>query len=758
MVSMKSIVGAFLAIPRMKFMQGEFRRMTKRLLVVSVLVAVQPAVMLLGQGGKKRLTIELVTHPQSVVSPGIQRVAWRPGSDQISYIRPQGSGPAAVSALWIYDVPSRKERELLRDTEGDLKLSLSSYLWSPKGDALLLEGQHDLWLLDVQTGQRRRLTDDPDEEEDATFSPAGGRIAFVKGNNIYTEDLKTGLLKRLTTDGSDDVLNGKLDWVYEEELANRATGRAYEWSPDGKQIAYLRLDDGPVPQYPLTDYLTTHVGLVRQRFPQAGDPNPTPSFHVVSVAEGEATNWTYQPKAPGIEYYGPAFAWTADSKAVSFLTLNRAQTDLTVHLWDAAKGQDRALVTESDPYWINSLDPPWFFHDGQRFLWLSERDGWLHLYLYSSVGAPGQAPLCQVTKGDWMIDHPVFSDVPMFQVDEPGGWIYFVATERDPRERHLYRVHFDGGGLTRLSKQTGTHSLNLAPSGRFLVDSHSDPETPPQAVLLKNDGSPVTVLDKPENHVQDYALAQTEFVEVRAGNRTLYARLTKPPDFDPGRKYPVIISVYGGPHVQIVQKQWGVASFEDQFFAQQGYLIWSLDNRGSWGRGHAWESVVFKDMGRHELEDQLAGVAYLKSLPFVDSTRIAIRGWSYGGYMALYALTRAPDVFKCGAAGGPVTAWRFYDSIYTERYMRTPFENPEGYKNASPLETADKLRGKVLLIHGADDDNVHLQNTMNFINALVKGQHPFELYIQPGQKHSFRGETVQTYLIKKYLDFFKECL
>jgi len=744
------------------------RRTLRPLAVLLALLAVAPP-MLHGQGGKKRLTVELVTHPENLVSPGIQHVAWRPGSDQISYIRRQGSGPGAVTALWIYDVASGNERELLRDTRGDLKLTLSSYQWSPRGDALLLEGQNDLWLLDVASSQRRRLTDDPEEEEDATFSPAGDRIAFVKGNNIYTEDLKTGLLKRLTTDGSDDVLNGKLDWVYEEELALRATGRSYEWSPDGKLIAYLRLDDAPVPQYPLTDYLGTHVGLKHQRFPQAGDPNPAPSFHVVTVGEGETKTWMYQPKSDGIsgnrdiEYFGPAFSWTPNSKAVSFLTLNRAQTELTVRLWDAAKGQERVLLTEKDPYWINSLDPPFFLRDGQRFLWLSERDGWLHVYLSAraldQASLPGQASLQQVTHGNWMIDHPAFSDVPMVQFDEKGGWIYFAATERDPRERHLYRVRFDGSGFERLSKEPGVHSLSLAPSGRFLVDRRSDPETPPQTVLLKDDGAPVATLDKPENHLREYALAKTEFVEVKAvDGATLYARLTKPENFDPGKKYPVIIFVYGGPHAQVVQKHWGVTGLEDQLFAQEGYLTWSLDNRGSWGRGHAWESVVFKDMGRHELEDQLAGVAYLKSLPFVDSSRIAIHGWSYGGYMTLYALTHAPEVFKCGAAGGPVTAWKFYDSIYTERYMRTPSENPDGYKNASPLEAADKVKGNVLLIHGADDDNVHMQNTMNFINALVKAQHPFELYIQPGQKHGFRGEAVQTYLAQRYLDFFKGCL
>jgi dipeptidyl-peptidase 4 len=246
-------------------------------------------------------------------------------------------------------------------------------------------------------------------------------------------------------------------------------------------------------------------------------------------------------------------------------------------------------------------------------------------------------------------------------------------------------------------------------------------------------------------------------VKARDG-ATLYARLMKPPDFDPSRKYPVIVFIYGGPHEQLVKREWHSYSLMDHLLAQEGFLVWTLDNRGSWGRGHKWESAIYEHLGRRELDDQLAGIDYLKSLPYVDSSRIGIRGWSYGGFMTLYTLTHAPDVFKCGAAGGPVTDWKFYDSIYTERYMRTPEENPEGYKDASPLMAAANLRAKVLLIHGVDDDNVHMQNTLNFIDALVTVGRPFELYLQPGQKHGFGGKTVVTYLNGRLLDFFKKNL
>lgn len=726
----------------------------KRLSLYLVLIALFVTASARAQTAVKRLTVELVSQSGAIVSPNISRLEWRPGADEITYIRTKGSGAGAASALYLYDVASGRERVLLKP-EGAAGLSLSSYQWSPKGDAILFEGGNDLWLYEIERGRARRLTDDHDLEEDADFSPTGDSVAFVRNNDLYALELKTGALKRLTYDGSETVLNGKLDWVYEEELANRATGRAYQWSPDGKKIAYLRLDDGPVPKYPITAYLSTHVGLFEQRFPQAGDSNPKPSFHVVAVEEGKRQDWAYPLPSPGAEYLGPSFSWTPDSSAVAFLTLNRHQDELTVRAWEPESGSDRVLVSEKDPYWINALDAPYFLKDGKQFLWLSERDGWLHLYRFGRDGNPVK----KLTEGNWMIDHPVFTDVPMFQVDESGGWVYFSATHPDPRERQLYRVRLDGSGFARLSQQPGTHVSDLASSGHYLIDTFSDINTPPVLRLLKPDGAPVATLDQPENRLGEYTLGKTEFVEVKARDgSTLYARLAKPADFSPKKKYPVIVYVYGGPHEQLVKNQWRASSLLDQLFAQEGFLVWTLDNRGSWGRGHAWESVIFKDMGRRELEDQLAGIDYLKTLPYVDAGRLGIWGWSYGGYMTLYALTHAPEVFKCGAAGGPVTHWKFYDSIYTERYMRAPAENAEGYMSASPLEAAAKLRAKLLLIHGADDDNVHMQNTLNFIDALVDAGRAFELYVQPGQKHGFRGDTVETYLNRRLLDFFKRNL
>jgi dipeptidyl-peptidase 4 len=709
---------------------------------------------------KKRLTPVLINQPDLFVSRGIADLNWRPGHDQISYLRTKGSGREAVSTLYVYDVESGKESVLYSPQSGEKgeadknNLRLSGYQWSPKGDSILLRGANGLWLLGADTGHPRRLTDDRQPEEEPTFSPAGDRIAFVKENNLYTLDLATGLEKQLTADGSETVFNGKLDWVYEEELANRATVPPYQWSPDGTKIAYLRLDDAPVPKYPLTEYLKDHVGLSEERFPQAGDPNPLPSIHVVSVQPGVYQDWKYPLNDPRAEYIAPLSSWTPDSKSICFLTLDRDQNEETVHLWNPVSSEQRVFVTEHDATWINSLDPPVFLKDS-RFLWLSERDGWLHPYLY---GMDGHL-IRQVAGGDWAIDQPIFSNAPAIEVEERAGWVYYLSNQVDPRERHLYRVRLEGGAPERLSKDAGVHSLDLSPDGQYLVDRFSSLDTPPEPRLLKSDGTVVATLDRPEKHTGDYTLGSTEFVEVKAPDgATLYASLVRPADFDPKKKYPVIVDVYGGPHAQLIQNRWGVTSGLDQLFVQEGFLVWCLDNRGSWGRGHAFESVIYQHMGEHELADQLAGVNYLKSLPYVDPGRIGIWGWSYGGYMTLYSLTHAPEVFKCGVAGGPVTAWKYYDSIYTERYMRRPEENPEGYKNSSPLYAVDKLKGRVLLIHGADDDNVHLQNTMNFIDALVGASKAFDLYIQPGERHGFGRLPVRVYLVQRVLDFFKQNL
>jgi dipeptidyl-peptidase-4 len=424
-------------------------------------------------------------------------------------------------------------------------------------------------------------------------------------------------------------------------------------------------------------------------------------------------------------------------------------------LLDVASGASSQLLEERDERWINvsnfaagreALEFPYFLPDG-RFLWLSERTGFNHAYL-GRVGAGGLLPL---TRGDWQVDRIV-------GIDEKRGWLHLASTEGDPRERRLSRVRFDGKRIERVSSEPGVHRGELSPDGRYVLDTHSSLGSPPRSVILESAGRLARVVDQPQGRLAEVELPLIELMTIAAGDGTrLHGRLIRPPELDPAKRYPVIVHVYGGPSAQMVQNAWQKLSAWT-LLASRGYLIWSLDNRGSWGRGHGFETPIFKDMGKLELADQLEGVKHLKSLPYVDPARIGITGWSYGGYMTLYAMTKAPEVWKCGAAGAPVVDWRLYDSIYTERYMRRPSDNPEGYRSSSPLEAAASLKGKLLLLHGAADDNVHMSNTLQFVAALIKAGIPHELLVAPGEKHGFGSGPAAQARDRALVEFFEKHL
>jgi dipeptidyl-peptidase-4 len=738
------------------------------------------------QAGTNRFTAELISKSEPLTN--ISRVLWHPLSRHVTYLRSNGTAKNITNVLCSYDVSTGGEAVLFEPPAGTnhVHLSLSSYQWSPDGSAILVSGDQDLWLVPIPQDAPKRLTRDTEAEELPTFSPDGQRIALIRKNNLFTIDVKSGRQKQVTFDGDDLVLNGKLDWVYREEFSHTvSSGRAYEWSPDGNHLVFLQLDDRRVPEYPLTDFLRTRPTVKYQRYPKAGDTNPAASVRSVDVTKANP-RVLIMPSVTNTEYVVPEFSWTPDSRSVAVMTLNRGQNEVSIFVWETSgRSRPRLLLRETDSAWLNVFDPPLFLGhsaaakrglfsaresgpDGafkssrakasvSPLVWLSERDGWLHAYLFN---ADGKSPR-QLTRGPWQIEanfSPSWSEHGL-EIDPDNRWAYFSATDPDPRERHLYRTRLDGTALERLTREPGTHYQKLSPDGRHLLETFSSVDRPPTIRVLRSDGTVVATLDQQADRWSEFATAASEFHEVFAPDGAkLYAQLIKPAEFNPSKKYPVIIYVYGGPQAQVVRNQWPAVSPRLQLLAQEGFLIWSLDNRGSWGRGHAWETQVFRNLGTNELSDQLAGLAHLRTLPFVDTNRFGIFGWSYGGYMTLYALTHASDVFKCGVAGAPVTDWKFYDTIYTERYMRMPKENPSGYKTSSPLAAAPNLKAKVLLIHGTADDNVHMQNTMNFLDALTKADRPYELQIQPGQTHGFGGETANRFLAEQIVDFFKRHL
>jgi dipeptidyl-peptidase-4 len=442
--------------------------------------------------------------------------------------------------------------------------------------------------------------------------------------------------------------------------------------------------------------------------------------------------------------------WLTDSKHVAIQRLNRQQTVLDLLIADATNGQSRAALNETDQYWININNDLHFLKDGKRFLWSSERSGYRHLYLYDLEGKQ----LAQITKGEWEVS-------AVDAVDEGKALVYFTGTAKSPLERHLYRVSLDGSAISRITIHNGTHGVNISPDASAFVDTYSDVMTPPRQDIDRADGSLLRVVN--ENKVTELAefrLSTPQFLSVKAHDgMPLNAVMTKPPDFDASKKYPVLIFTYGGPHAQVVVNAWGRnTALWNQLMAQKGYIIFSLDNRGSGGRGHLFEEPIHYRLGAQELSDQLDGVRYLKSLSYVDGERIGIWGWSYGGHMTLHAMFEAAGEFKAGFAGGPVTDWHFYDSIYTERYLGLLPQNEHGYRESSPIDKAAGLKGKLLIAHGTGDDNVHFANTLSLINELIETGKYAEVMPFPGRGHGVSDPPARKVLMNRVTQFFLDNL
>ena len=711
----------------------------------------------------EKLTVERINTEPPLSGALPTAFQWHPDGKRVTFLR----GARDAASLFALDVTRGSESKLLDGAglkaPGDKPLPLAQAAWLPGGKALLVPAHDDVFVVDAQTGAVRALVLTPEKEEYAEASPDGRRVAFVRANDLYVVEVETGRETRLTRTGSETVLNGKLDWVYEEELASRS-GQAFAWSPDSRAIAYLQLDQARVPTFPIVDFLPVRNEVEWQRYPKAGAPNAIPRLGVVGLEkDGSPGPERLLSFEPDDVYVLPQLGWTPDSRAVAFQHLNRAQSELELRLLPVPAaprdplGAERAVLRERSEAWVNTFGAPRFLKDGRRFLWVSERDGFAHVYLCDLVGS------CRaVTQGAWMVDGRVSfaGSGPGFVLDERSGFLYFTATEKDPRERHLYRTRLDGTGRTRLTREDGTHRVVVAPDGRFYADTWSDVQTPPRAWVTSQDGTRRFVVEaNAEPEILRYERGSLEWVELAAADgQKLYGSLLKPVDFDPARKYPVVVSVYGGPHSQTVANAWEHVSPRDSLLASRGFLVFKLDNRGMAARGTAFEFPVRHDLGRIELQDQLVGVEHLKSLPYVDPARIGITGWSYGGYMTLYALVNAPGVFKAGVAGAPVTDWKHYDTIYTERYMGTPAGNPKGYESSSPLQKAEALRDELLLIHGSGDDNVHLANTMAFVAALVKAGKPHSLRVHPRQLHGFRPKEDRVARDRALVEFFERTL
>lgn len=648
-----------------------------------------------------------------------------------------------------------------------LSLIIDNYEWSPDKKLLLLftntkrvwrrNTRGDYWVVDLKNWQLQKLGGDvePSSLMFATFSPNGSKVGYVMKNNLYVQELASNQITRLTTDGSRTIINGTFDWVYEEEFGLR---NGFRWSPDSKSIAYWQLDAEGVGEFFMintTDSIYSRI--IPVQYPKVGTTNSACRVGVVK-AEGSNTRWFDVPGDPRNNYIA-WMEWADNSNEILVQHLNRLQNTINVMLGDARTGTVRTILTERDSAWLDVVTDLRWLDDGRKFTWVSERDGWRHLYLVSRSGEEVKL----LTPGE-------FDVISVESIDDKNGWLYYIASPDNPTQRYFYRIRLDGKSKAeRLTptNQPGTHSYQISPNSKWAFQTYSSFDKPAVIRLVSLPKHEVvrTLVDNKSLREKVTALRKqpVEFFRVDIGDGVeLDAWCIKPPDFDPNKRYPVLFFVYGEPAGQTVLDRWGGSRYLwHTMLAQQGYLVMSVDNRGTPApRGREWRKCVYRQIGILASADQAAAVrAIIKSRPYVDSTRIGVWGWSGGGSMTLNAMFRYPDLYHTGMSVAPVANQRYYDTIYQERYMGLPENNEDGFINGSPITFAHQLKGSLLLVHGTGDDNVHYQNSEALINALVKGNKRFTMMAYPNRSHGIReGENTTRHLFELLTWYLNENL
>jgi dipeptidyl-peptidase-4 len=657
----------------------------------------------------------------------------------------------------LYDYATLQKVSTLIDTKSFKSLAdgIDSYTFSSDEKQLLIANattpifRHsftaDYYLYNLTT---KELTKILERVQEPTFSPDGKKIAFARENNLFVYDIATKETTQVTTDGKKNaIINGITDWVYEEEFA---FVRAFDWSADSKKLAYIRFDESEVPEFTMNIYQKNLYPTVETfKYPKAGEKNATVSLHIYNMEAGASKNIELGNYS---DFYIARMKWTNDANTLCAQVLNRHQDNLDLLFIDGNSGAARVVMNEKDAAYVDVTDNLTFLKDNS-YIWTSEKDGYNHIYLFDKNGKLKN----QVTKGAWEV-------TSYYGFDEKTKTIYYQSTEKGSIVRDIYRISLDGKNKVKLSQQVGTNNATFSPNFDFFINTFSSVTTPPTYTLNSSkDGKVVkgildnvSLLDKLKN----YNLPNKEFFELTTekGNK-LNAWIIKPKDFDASKKYPVFMYQYSGPGSQQVANDW--LDTNDLWFmmlSQQGYITVCVDGRGTGFKGAAFKKVTQKELGKYEVEDQIDAAKVLGSYTYVDKSRIGIFGWSYGGFMASNCLLKGADVFKMAIAVAPVTNWRFYDSIYTERYMQTPQENASGYDMNSPINFADKLKGNFLLIHGTADDNVHFQNSMQFVEALVQANKQFDWAVYPDKNHGIYGGKTRIQLFNKMTNYIKEKL
>lgn len=702
---------------------------------------------------KKKVSLEDVFKSSVFSQKSVFGINWMKDGQFYSSLQRGPAGPKVVKI----NVATGEEAGVLIDGAA-LGINFSSYSFnSDESKALVASDIERIYrrsskgvfhVVDLKTGTAQQLMDG-EKIMYATLSPDNDKVAFVKDNNLYYVNLNSNEVTQITQDGKwNHVLNGAADWVYEEEFS---MAKAFDWSPDGKRIAFIRFDETDVPEFNMQLWGKLYPEDYRFKYPKAGEKNSEVSIHVYDLTSKNTVNVDAGEET---DIYLPRIYWTNDVNTLAYLRLNRLQNHLDLFYANVQTGASQLILREEAKTYVdlNSNDDLRFLEGNKGFIRTSEQDGYKHIYHHDNQGKL----IRQITSGNWEVTNLV-------GIDEKGKKIYFVSTEQSPMERNLYVIGMDGKGKKLLTPEKGNHAINMSKDFKFFISNYTNANSPLMVRLFDASGKLVKTLEdnaELKERLQGFAMSEREFFSFPTVDGTsLNGYMIKPADFDPNKQYPVLMYVYGGPGSQNVMNSWGgTRDFWHHHLAAEGYIVACVDNRGTGGRGRDFKHATYANLGKLETEDQIAGAKYLGSLPYIDAARIGIWGWSYGGYMSSLALMIGNDAFKAAIAVAPVTTWRYYDTIYTERYLQTPQLNAAGYDDNSPITHVNKLKGNYLLIHGTGDDNVHYQNAVDLVDALIKADKQFETMYYPNRNHGISGGNTTWHLYNLMTDFIKRKL
>ncbi len=700
---------------------------------------------------KQPLTLKEIFASDELSTTPVKNIEWQPDSKAFTFTKrnPQNG----FLDIYKHNVVTGKSTILIKGSElvyNSKRIKMSKYRWTKDGKYLLIEGpiksiwrhstQAPFYLLNVKTKKITALSNGNTHLRNVKLSPDGRLVGFVRNHNIFVVDLSTGKEKAVTTNGTDNILNGEFDWVYEEEFG---LADAWRWSPDSKKIAFWQLDQTRVKVFHLIDEMYRYNKIFNLKYPEVGEQNSIIKIGVADLAANK-TNW--MDIGDNDDIYIPRIFWTNSSSKLAILRLNRHQNFLELLMANTKNGKTEVTITDSDPAWVDVRYNVLFLKNKDQIIWSSEKSGFKHAYLYDYNGKL----INQITKGNWEI-------TKVADVDENNNWLYFYGKKDSPIQQNIYRIKLDGTKLERISKKHGWHNGIFSPDRQYFIDFFSNASTPTKTILNNADGSIVRIINSGNiPALKNHNMVYPQFVKIKTTDGTeLNGYFIKPYNFNPGKKYPVLVYGYGGPGSQMVVDRWGgYRTYWHQYMTEQGYIIFVIDNRGTGGRGKAFKNLAYGDLSKWSVHDQIEGAKYLAKLPYVNKNRIGFWGWSGGGYLTIAMLTRGADYFKTGVAVAPVTDFRLYDAIWTERYMGLINENVEGYKKADLINTAGGLKGKLLIIHGSGDDNVHYQNTLQFINKSISINKQVDMFIYPNRAHSISGGNTRLHLFTKITNYF----